>query len=83
MPPEVIVDKVVELNAPVVALSALMTTTVPAMEQTVKLIKEKAPFCRTLVGGAVMNEDYAKMIGADSYAPDAMGAVRMTEKFME
>ena len=83
VPPEVIVDKVVELNAPVVALSALMTTTVPAMEQTVKLIKEKAPFCRTLVGGAVMNEDYAKMIGADGYAPDAMGAVRMTEKFME
>lgn len=82
VPPEVIADKVAELHAPIVALSALMTTTVPAMEQTVKLIKEKAPFCRTLVGGAVLTESYAKMIGADAYAPDAMSAVRAAEELI-
>ncbi len=82
VPPITVLDKVIELNAPVVALSALMTTTVPAMEETVKLIKEKAPFCKTLVGGAVMNEEYAKMIGANGYAPDAMGAVRLVSEYI-
>ena len=80
--PDAVVSKVIELNAPIAALSALMTTTVPAMEETVRLIKEKAPFCKTLVGGAVMNEDYAQMIGADGYAPDAMGAVRLVEELI-
>ena len=80
--PFAVLDKVIELNAPIVALSALMTTTVPAMEETVKLIKEKAPFCKTLVGGAVMNEEYAKMIGADGYASDAMGAVRLVSEYI-
>jgi 5-methyltetrahydrofolate--homocysteine methyltransferase len=80
--PETVVNKVAELNAPIVALSALMTTTVPAMEETIKLIKEKAPFCKTLVGGAVMNEDYANMIHADGYAPDAMGAVRLVSEYI-
>lgn len=80
--PETVVNKVIELKAPVVALSALMTTTVPAMEETVSLIKEKAPFCKTLVGGAVMNENYANMINADGYAPDAMGAVRLVKELI-
>ena len=80
--PETVVNKVIELKAPVVVLSALMTTTVPAMEETVSLIKEKAPFCKTLVGGAVMNENYANMINADGYAPDAMGAVRLVKELI-
>ena len=74
--PELIADKTAELNAPIVALSALMTTTVPAMEDTIKLIREKAPNSKVIVGGAVLTQEYADMIGADAYAKDAMGAVR-------
>ena len=77
--PSEIVDKVVELNAPIVALSALMTTTVPAMEETIKLLRSNAPSARVIVGGAVLTQEYADMIGADAYAKDAMGAVRYVE----
>ena len=77
--PEVIVDEVVKLGAPLVALSALMTTTVPAMERTIALLREKAPFCKVMVGGAVLTEEYAKQIGADFYGKDAMEAVRFAE----
>ena len=77
--PEIIVDKTVELRAPVVALSALMTTTVPAMEETIKLLRASASFARVVVGGAVLTQEYADMIGADAYAKDAMGAVRYVE----
>jgi len=79
VPPEVIADKVTELHAPIAALSALMTTTVPAMEATIRLLKEKAPWCKTVVGGAVLNKDYADKIGADMYAKDAMETVRFAE----
>ncbi len=79
VPPEAILDKVLETHAPVAALSALMTTTVPAMAETIALIKEKAPFCRTLVGGAVLNPEYARAIGADAYGRDAMESVRYCE----
>lgn len=79
VPPEVIVDKVETLHAPLVGLSALMTTTVPAMEATIRLIKEKAPWCKVLVGGAVLTEEYAARIGADGYAGDAMEGVRYAE----
>ena len=78
--PDAILKTVVENNAPLVGLSALMTTTVPAMEETVKLIKEKAPYCKTVVGGAVLTEDYARKIGADKYAKDAMETVRYAEE---
>ncbi len=78
--PEAIVEKTVELHAPIVGLSALMTTTVPAMEETIKLLREKAPWCKVVVGGAVLNEQYAEMIGADRYARDAMEAVRYAEE---
>ncbi len=79
VPPEEIVDKVIEVNAPLVGLSALMTTTVPAMEETIKLLKEKAPWCKTVVGGAVLTQEYADKIGADKYAKDAMETVRYAE----
>ena len=79
VPPETVVAKVIETGAPLVGLSALMTTTVVAMEETIKLLREKAPFCRIIVGGAVLTEDYAKAIGADFYAASAMDAVRYAE----
>ena len=80
--PETIVDNVVKLRAPLVGLSALMTTTVPAMEETIKQLKQKAPWCKTIVGGAVLTKDYADKIGADKYAKDAMEAVRYAESIM-
>ena len=78
--PESVVEEVVKLNAPLVGLSALMTTTVPAMEETIKLLRQKAPNCKVVVGGAVLNEEYANSIGADKYASDAMETVRYAEK---
>lgn len=79
VPPETVVEKVVELHAPLVGLSALMTTTVPAMEETIRQLKEKAPWCKTIVGGAVLTQEYAERIGADKYAKDAMETVRYAE----
>ncbi len=79
VPPETILEAVIENHAPLVGLSALMTTTVPAMEETVRLVKEKAPWCKTVVGGAVLSQDYADKIGADKYAADAMESVRYAE----
>lgn len=79
VPPETVLKAVTDNHAPLVGLSALMTTTVPAMEETVKLIKEFAPWCKTVVGGAVLTQDYADKIGADKYAADAMETVRYTE----
>ena len=77
--PEEIVEKTIETHAPIVGLSALMTTTVPAMEETIKLLREKAPWCKVMVGGAVLNQEYADAIGADNYSKDAMSAVRYAE----
>ncbi|MBR6692349.1 MAG: homocysteine S-methyltransferase family protein [Clostridia bacterium] len=74
--PKTVVEKVVELHAPIVGLSALMTTTVPAMEETIKLLRKSAPWCKVMVGGAVLNKEYAKLIGADYYAKDGMEGVR-------
>ncbi len=77
--PEDVLKAVTELKAQVCGLSALMTTTVPAMEETIKLIHEKAPWCRVMVGGAVLTQEYADKIGADAYSKDAMGSVRYVE----
>ncbi len=70
--PDVIVNEALRLNAKIVGLSALMTTTAPAMAETVRELKEKAPDCKIMVGGAVITEEYAKKIGAHKYARDAM-----------
>ncbi len=78
--PERVADEVVKRGCKLVGLSALMTTTVPAMEETVKAVKAVAPDCKIMVGGAVLTQDYADMIGADHYAPDAMDGVRYAEK---
>ena len=80
---EVIVAEAKRLDADVIALSALMTTTVGAMEETIKLLHEKAPGCRIIVGGAVLTQEYADRIGADRYAKDAMEAVRYAQEFYE
>ena len=80
--PEAVLETVERLHAPVCGLSALMTTTVPAMAETVALLHERAPWCRVMVGGAVLTEEYAKEIGADGYGRDAMAAVRLAERFM-
>ena len=77
--PEKILEAVQRENAPLVGLSALMTTTVPAMEETIRLLHEKAPWCRVVVGGAVLTKDYAARIGADHYAKDAMETVRYAQ----
>ncbi len=78
--PEAIAEQAVRLHAPIVGLSALMTTTVPAMEETIKLLRREAPWCKIVVGGAVLNKDYAAQIGADKYAKDAMETVRYAEQ---
>ncbi len=78
--PETIMETVKRLHAPVCGLSALMTTTVPAMEETIRLLRREAPWCKVMVGGAVLTEEYAKRIGADAYGKDAMAAVRRAEE---
>lgn len=80
--PELFVDTVCEKHAPLAGLSALMTTTVPAMEKTVELLHEKAPWCHVVVGGAVLTRDYADKIGAE-YAKEAMETVRYAQSVME
>lgn len=76
VPSEKIVQVVVEQNVPLVGLSALMTTTVPAMEETIKLLRKEAPWVKVAVGGAVLTQEYADSIGADFYGKDAMATVR-------
>ena len=80
VPPEAIVEAAVRLHAPLVGLSALMTTTVPAMEETIQALRKDAPWCKIVVGGAVLTADYAYEIGADKYAADAMETVRYAEE---
>lgn len=82
VPPEAVVDKVIETHAPLVGLSALMTTTVVSMEETIKKLHESAPWCKIMVGGAVLTQEYADMIGADFYGKDAMQSVYYAEKLL-
>ena len=79
VPPEVIVQTAVEKDIRLVGLSALMTTTVGSMEETIKALRAVHD-CKIMVGGAVMNPEYAAAIGADFYSKDAMGSVRYAEK---
>ena len=83
VPSEVIVQKAIELKADIVGLSALMTTTVPNMEKTIKLLRQNKLNCKIIVGGAVLTEDYAQKIDADHYAKDAMGAVRYAQEIIK
>ena len=78
--PELIVETVREKNVRLAGLSALMTTTVVSMEETIRLLREEAPQCKVMVGGAVLNQEYADMIGADFYGKDAMQSVRFAQE---
>jgi 5-methyltetrahydrofolate--homocysteine methyltransferase len=77
--PETVLAAVLKTGAPLVGLSALMTTTLPSMEETISLIKDQAPYTKIMVGGAVLTKEYTEKLGADGYAKDGMGAVRFAE----
>ena len=79
--PEVIVEKAVAEDVHLVGLSALMTTTVVSMEETIRQLRAEKPDCKVMVGGAVLNQDYADMIGADFYGKDAMQSVHYAQEF--
>ncbi len=81
--PEAVLRAALDKDCTLVGLSALMTTTVPAMEETVKLIKAHNPHIKVMVGGAVLTDEYARMIGADYYAKDAMDGVRIAQGHYE
>ncbi|MCL2171811.1 MAG: dihydropteroate synthase, partial [Defluviitaleaceae bacterium] len=80
--PEAVLDAAIAQGADLVGLSALMTTTVVYMEQTIALLRQKAPGIPIMVGGAVLTQSYADQIGADFYSPDAMGAVRYASEII-
>ena len=81
--PEQILKTVQEQQVKLVGLSALMTTTVVNMEATIKLLREHHVNCKVMVGGAVLTQEYADMIGADFYSKDAMGSVRYANELYE
>lgn len=81
VPPQRVLDAAKETGATLVGLSALMTTTLDSMAQTVSLLKAELPAVRVMVGGAVLTQDYADLIGADGYSKDAMGAVALAKRF--
>ncbi len=81
--PERIIKEARKENVSVIGLSALMTTTVISMEETIKQLREHLPQCKVMVGGAVLNQEYADMIGADFYAKDAMQAVYYAQKIFD
>ncbi|MBQ6539920.1 MAG: homocysteine S-methyltransferase family protein [Oscillospiraceae bacterium] len=78
--PEIVCSEAIKRKAKLVGLSALMTTTVPAMDETIRLLHEKCPGVKTMVGGAVLTPEYAEEIGADFYAADAMESVRYAQE---
>ena len=82
VPPEAVADAVVADHVELVGLSALMTATVPAMAETIELLRERAPWCRVVVGGAVLNPEYAQMVGADYYAKDATETARIAAEVL-
>ena len=80
VPPERVVETARREGVRLVGLSALMTTTVPAMEETIRLLRAECPDCRVMVGGAVLTQEHADRIGADFYSKDAMGSVRYAQE---
>lgn len=81
--PELILKTVQEQNIKLVGLSALMTTTVVNMEAAIKLLRAHSADCKVMVGGAVLTQEYADMIGADFYSKDAMGSVRYANELYD
>jgi len=81
VPPEKVLSAVVESGVRLVGLSALMTTTIPSMKETIELLKRELPDVFVVVGGAVLTREYAETIGADAYAEDAMETVRIADEY--
>lgn len=82
VPPETVVRTAVENHVMLVGLSALMTTTVPSMEETIRQLRAEAPWAKVMVGGAVLTEEYAKTIDADRYCRDAMASVNYAQEVL-
>lgn len=82
VPPETVCAAALDSGSEIVGLSALMTTTVPAMEETIKQLRKVAPNVKVVVGGAVLTQEYSDMIGADYYAKDAMETVRYAQRML-
>lgn len=82
VPPETIVEAAAAGHIPVVGLSALMTTTVPSMEETIRQLRRETPWVKIMVGGAVLTQEYADSIGADGYCRDAMASVKFAMKYV-
>ncbi len=80
--PETIVDEVIRTGAKLLGLSALMTTTVPAMKETIDEVRARAPFCKVAVGGAVLTQKIADDIGADYYTVEATGMVDVAKEVL-
>ncbi len=83
VPPEQVAETAVKEDVRLVGLSALMTTTVVSMEETIQLLRREKPDCKVMVGGAVLNQEYADMIGADFYGRDAMQSVYYTQNLFK
>ena len=80
--PQTVVDTAVAENAKIAVLSALMTTTIPAMEETAECLRKAKSDCKIVVGGAVLTQEYADQMGADFYGKDAMEVVRYAESLL-
>ena len=80
--PEKFVEQVKAANAHVVGLSALLTTTMPGMEKTLKALRDAGVSAKIMVGGAPVTQDYADRIGADGYAADAASAVDVAKSLV-
>ena len=83
VPARKIIDTAKEVNAKIIALSALMTTTMRRMEEVISLVEKELPQVKVMVGGAVITQDYADSIGADGYSKDAAEAVKVAGMLLE
>ncbi|HCO96367.1 MAG TPA: cobalamin-binding protein [Phycisphaerales bacterium] len=80
--PEKFIEQVKAANAQVIGISALLTTTMPGMEKTIKALKDAGIAVKVMIGGAPVTQDYADRIGADGYAPDAASAVDLAKSLV-
>ncbi len=80
---EAIIEAAIKENAKIIALSALMTTTMQEMRQVIVAAKEKSLDCKIIIGGAVITQEYADEIGADGYSKDAADAVKLAKKLLK
>jgi 5-methyltetrahydrofolate--homocysteine methyltransferase len=76
------VEKARETKAKIIGMSALLTTTMPAMEKTIKALKDAGIAVKIMIGGAPITQAYADKIGADGYAPDAASAVDLAKSLI-